>query len=122
VGEKTWGKGTAQHVFRFEDGSALKLTVARYHLADGSNFPDREGLRPDLHVSRGFRADPRVELALQEARRAAPGDTALLNAIQGIASSEVKRTLPIPRAGDLEARRKSDPQLEAAWKVALAPN
>ncbi len=122
VGEKTWGKGTAQHVFRFEDGSALKLTVARYHLGDGSSFPDREGLTPDLKVSRGVRLDPRMELALKEARRAAPGDAALVKAIEGLSNSQAQRTLPIPRTGDLNERRKSDPQLEAAWKVALAPN
>ena len=49
VGEKTFGKGSAQHAFTCSDGSGMKLTTALYHLPDGSNV-DGNGLEPDHRV------------------------------------------------------------------------
>jgi len=49
VGEKTFGKGTAQHEFTSSDGSGMKLTTALYLLPDGSNV-DGKGLEPDHRV------------------------------------------------------------------------
>lgn len=49
VGEKTFGKGSAQHAFTCSDGSGMKLTTALYHLPDGSNV-DGKGLEPDHQV------------------------------------------------------------------------
>lgn len=44
VGERTWGKGSVQHVLELEDGaSMLKLTTADYHRPSGKNihrFPE----------------------------------------------------------------------------------
>ena len=39
VGERTWGKGTVQNIFKFESGkSALKLTTASYWRPNGTNI------------------------------------------------------------------------------------
>lgn len=51
VGARTYGKGSVQKLFLFEDGGGLKLTIARYHLPTGRTIPDREGLEPDLPVA-----------------------------------------------------------------------
>lgn len=48
VGAPTYGKGTVQSLFHFEDGSALKLTDARYTLPSGRGLADRSGLVPDV--------------------------------------------------------------------------
>ena len=50
VGTRTFGKGLAQTMFPLPDGSALKLTTARYYTA-GGRFIDRVGLRPDVAVA-----------------------------------------------------------------------
>lgn len=50
VGTRTYGKGSVQSVYEFGDGSALKLTVARYYLAKGETIADGEGLIPDVEV------------------------------------------------------------------------
>ncbi len=50
VGTPTWGKGSVQTVWTFEDGSALKVTVARYVLPDGGAIDHRTGLVPDVVV------------------------------------------------------------------------
>ena len=44
VGRQTYGKGTVQQVYALEDGSALKLTRARYHLPSGRALDDRRAL------------------------------------------------------------------------------
>ena len=39
LGERTWGKGTVQNIFKFESGkSALKLTTASYWRPNGTNI------------------------------------------------------------------------------------
>lgn len=45
-GTKTFGKGTVQSVFPLEDGSALRLTTARYYTS-GENLIDEIGIEPD---------------------------------------------------------------------------
>ncbi len=45
-GSQTFGKGTVQSVFPLEDGSALRLTTARYYTS-GENLIDEIGIEPD---------------------------------------------------------------------------
>lgn len=49
VGTRTFGKGVAQTMFALPDGSAIKLTTARYYTA-GGRFIDHVGLEPDVAV------------------------------------------------------------------------
>lgn len=53
VGETTFGKSTIQLVYEFPDGSALRLTVARYLTRNGRDISGR-GLVPDLVVPLGM--------------------------------------------------------------------
>lgn len=47
VGEKTYGKGSVQDFEALRDGSALKLTIARWHTPLGRQI-DKEGIAPDM--------------------------------------------------------------------------
>jgi carboxyl-terminal processing protease len=47
VGERTFGKGSVQSVVKLGDGSALKLTVARYYTPSGVSI-QAEGIHPDV--------------------------------------------------------------------------
>jgi carboxyl-terminal processing protease len=49
VGTQTFGKASVQTVIRLEDGSALKLTTARYYTPKGRSI-QAEGIKPDLIV------------------------------------------------------------------------
>ncbi len=49
VGTQTFGKGSVQSVYEFEDGSGLKLTVARYFTPDGRSIQEK-GITPDVVV------------------------------------------------------------------------
>lgn len=50
VGSRTFGKGSIQEPVRLPDGSAIELTVGRYHTPAGRNL-DGVGIDPDVVVS-----------------------------------------------------------------------
>jgi carboxyl-terminal processing protease len=49
LGEKTFGKGSVQTIFPLEDGSALKLTVAKYYTPSHKVIHEH-GITPDILV------------------------------------------------------------------------
>lgn len=49
VGTKTFGKGIIQSIFRLQDGSAIKLTVAKYYTPNGVCIHGT-GIEPDVTV------------------------------------------------------------------------
>jgi carboxyl-terminal processing protease len=49
VGTRTFGKGSVQNIFELPDGSALKLTIARYYTPSGRSI-QAEGISPDILV------------------------------------------------------------------------
>ena len=49
IGTKTFGKASVQTVIPLDDGSALKLTTARYYTPKGRSI-QAEGIKPDLIV------------------------------------------------------------------------
>lgn len=49
LGEKTFGKGSVQTVFQLNDGSALKLTIAKY-FTPSHKVIHQEGITPDILV------------------------------------------------------------------------
>lgn len=49
LGEKTFGKGSVQSVIELEDGSALKLTTAKYY-TPSHNVIHEHGIPPDIYV------------------------------------------------------------------------
>jgi len=69
VGEKTFGKGLVQSVFPLPDGSALKITTARYTTPKGRDI-DRVGIVPDVSVASvagALRGDPATDAPLARA-------------------------------------------------------
>jgi len=49
VGEKTFGKGVVQNIFRLSDGSGVKVTIAKYYTPNGICIHG-EGIHPDYEV------------------------------------------------------------------------
>lgn len=49
LGEKTFGKGSVQTIFPLDDGSALKLTVAKYYTPSHKVIHEH-GITPDVYV------------------------------------------------------------------------
>jgi len=68
IGERTFGKGTVQLVYEFDDGSGLRLTVARYLTRNGREV-EGVGLVPDVAVPFGLAvvgtpSDPQLQRAM----------------------------------------------------------
>lgn len=49
VGTNTFGKGIVQRMFPLEDGSAIKLTIAKYFTPNGNDIHE-VGIKPDIEV------------------------------------------------------------------------
>lgn len=69
VGEKTFGKGSVQELSTFADGSAVKITVARWFTPKGNSI-DQTGITPDAVVEMGQKEydegeDPQMDKALE---------------------------------------------------------
>lgn len=50
IGEKTYGKGIVQNIYPFNDGAALKYTIAKYYSPSGRCIHGT-GLEPDIAIS-----------------------------------------------------------------------
>lgn len=50
VGNQTYGKGSIQQLLNFENGSSLKLTIAKWLTANGRDI-NKIGIKPDFEVS-----------------------------------------------------------------------
>ncbi len=74
MGENTYGKGSVQTLIGLEDGSGLKITVARYKTPEGNTIP-ATGIPPNevlsysdkdtFTKSSGLKADPWIKAAIK---------------------------------------------------------
>ncbi|HMS31679.1 MAG TPA: S41 family peptidase [Candidatus Saccharibacteria bacterium] len=53
IGQKTYGKGSVQELIPLDDGSALKVTVAKWFTPNGDNI-DKQGIEPDQEVKMDY--------------------------------------------------------------------
>lgn len=65
VGERSFGKGSVQSVFRLKNGEGLRLTTARYYTPSGVSIHEK-GIEPDVEVV--MTADDDSKLAVQRTR------------------------------------------------------
>jgi len=70
VGKKTFGKGSVQELLSFEDGSSLKVTIAKWLTPKGVNITE-EGILPNEEVDltdEDFKADkdPQLDKAVEK--------------------------------------------------------
>ncbi|MBQ7669083.1 MAG: S41 family peptidase [Clostridia bacterium] len=65
VGTKTYGKGVVQGVYEMNDGTAMKITIAKYYTPDDVCI-DGTGIEPDVLVEDNIRTtkDEQLEKAL----------------------------------------------------------
>ncbi len=82
VGEQTFGKGSVQRIFDFQDGASLRVTVAEWFTPSKGRIQD-DGIRPDVLLTTGDNAtgagDPFVTAATSflDAGKSRPTDLAL---------------------------------------------
>lgn len=69
VGETTYGKGSVQVIRGFDDGSSLKITIAKWFTPKDRSI-DKEGIKPDVEVlmtqaDYDANRDPQMDKALE---------------------------------------------------------
>lgn len=74
VGEKSFGKGSVQELVNFDDGSALKVTIAKWFTPNGINISEH-GIKPDVEALIGT-STPKMDV------KGNPVDTQLEKAIE----------------------------------------
>ena len=71
IGEKTFGKGSIQSIFKLRNGSTLKLTTAHYFTPSGATIHEN-GIQPDIsmnsqHQGLAFLPEPEIDTLVLEA-------------------------------------------------------
>ncbi|MEO0324143.1 MAG: S41 family peptidase [Myxococcota bacterium] len=114
VGSQTFGKGSVQHVIELPDGSAMKLTVARYTTPSGRSIQAR-GIVPDVVVE----AVPPEALAAARAQGALQlREAALEGALdRGEASASTPRAQYREAPGEQALPFPDDLQARVAWQT-----
>ena len=74
VGTQSYGKGIVQSIIDLQDGTALKITTAKYYTPNGNNIHEI-GITPDVEIDLSEEAKTMVEIPFEE-------DTQLQKAIE----------------------------------------
>ncbi len=118
LGVPTFGKGSVQTVIEMEDGSGLKLTIARYYTPRGRSIQEK-GITPDFVVgeSEGVAATKTEQLREKDLKRHFKGES------EGEASDKLKPNLPENLKAWDATEKLSDYQLKIALNYlnGLAP-
>ena len=89
IGTKTFGKGVVQTIYPLPDGSAVKITTARY-LTPHNRDINHLGINPDIVVAEPRTArfgDPKTDPQLRRAMQYVDDRVAHLSAMNGTASN-----------------------------------
>jgi carboxyl-terminal processing protease len=84
VGETSFGKGTVQQWIPFQNGSALKLTIAKW-LTPDKHWIHHVGIIPDVPVTTPADAGPNNDPALDKAVELLTKDTSAIPSAEGLA-------------------------------------
>ncbi|MEM7436738.1 MAG: S41 family peptidase [Myxococcota bacterium] len=114
VGVRTFGKGSVQNIFELPDGSALKLTVARYFTPSGRSI-QAAGITPDVVVERPIEegATPPIREEELEGHLSGATQRPTRRAAKAKPSSKPRpQVAPVQSATD-------DPQRDRAYQLLL---
>jgi carboxyl-terminal processing protease len=122
VGQRTYGKGSVQSIFEFEDDSALKITIAWYHLPSGKSVEESGGIQPDEELAWQAQVeDPLEQIAarLENLPMNAADEKVLSHVMDRLRSAESAHNRP-PWRGTFSDRLPQDLQLQKALELARA--
>jgi len=122
VGQRTYGKGSVQSIFEFEDDSALKITIAWYHLPSGKSVEESGGIQPDEELAWQAQVeDPLEQIAarLENLPMDAADEKVLSHVMDRLRSAESEHNRP-PWRGTFGDRLPQDLQLQKALELARA--
>jgi carboxyl-terminal processing protease len=119
VGRKTYGKGSVQTIIPLSDGSALRLTTAKYVTPLRQSI-DGEGIHPDLVVRDQAEERSSAKSSGEESAQGKKRQRSLVNQERQrkIADEDGDPSVLIGRRDTVDPRK--DPLLDLAWRTLLA--
>lgn len=111
MGEPSFGKGSVQNIIPLNDGSAIKLTIARYYTPNGTSI-QAKGIEPDLVVP--FEAPAKDEDPTTKFLHA-PREQDLQGHLEEVDKSKKKRNFKREKA--VQERLDKDNQLRLATRL-----
>jgi carboxyl-terminal processing protease len=112
LGTRTFGKGSVQTILPLEDGSALRLTTARYYTPNGRSI-QAKGIEPDIIVRDGRPGHPNA-IREKDIRHHLKGEDEEPEKVPGTGvppAEEGKKKMEEP-GQDMEGKESSPPVLE----------
>lgn len=117
VGEKTFGKGSVQSVFANDDGSAIRLTTAKYYTPSGRVIHEK-GIEPDIRVAVSPETQRRIFIERDAAEESTLDDDdddeeldpqleRAIDVLKGIRMFQAKKDIPFD-AGKFARKTKSE--------------
>jgi carboxyl-terminal processing protease len=126
LGQRTFGKASVQTILPLDDGSALRLTTARYYTPNGRSI-QAKGIEPDIVVSDGKEAPEGHQGALREkdierhlrGEEEEPPAAAPAPPKEGKKNDQKGGRKETPAPAEPEARKEDakDPQLDRAVEL-----
>ena len=90
LGSKTYGKGSVQNIVELGNGSAVKLTMARYYSPDPARPTiDKNGIEPDIIENISMKSLREIMRGFEEGKLSIEKDKQLARAIQLLKSLDV---------------------------------
>jgi carboxyl-terminal processing protease len=121
MGTQTFGKGSVQTVIELDDGSALKLTIARYYTPSGRSIQEH-GITPDVVVEQVRMADLKPQHGEEPQQKERDLQGHLKNLQDAMAKSKAKNVLAQAYSviGDDFQLKTAYDQLKA-WNIFARP-
>jgi len=103
IGEQTFGKGSVQKILPLQDGSALRLTTAKYY-TPSHRVIHENGVTPDIIVP--MTSDEDDVLALRSTPGGTEGlDDELLNRVRGTRDVQLERAMNVLKGINIYSKR-----------------
>jgi len=106
LGERSFGKGSVQSLFRLREGEAMRLTTARYYTPSGVTIHER-GVEPQVEVIMTPEEDRNVALQRIRSDITDPDEFEKRFDMQPVADRQLEAALAILEATLVSDRRKS---------------
>lgn len=112
IGERSFGKGSVQKIEPLGDGTAIKMTIARYYTPKGRSI-QAEGIVPDLEVA----FEPAREGDTKPIRFFGPREKDLSRHLDGTKAEGGKKPKPNLVEDDTKTMLEKDNQLRMALQM-----
>ena len=104
VGERSFGKGSVQSIFRLRDGEALRLTTARYYTPSGATIHE-QGIEPHVDVVMTPEEDGKVRVQRARDDLEDPAEFKLRFGFEPIEDRQLQTARDVLRAAHLMQER-----------------